>query len=145
MSQMASAAGLLFLGEILGKDLVLGGREKLGRYLLRMSGFFIFISAVMAVFSAYQWLSANYQSETAALLTATVALGMAVFFTFCGGIVIYLRQRRLKRLRREMMEELQKIFHFIEDEFISAPVQEHPKTAALFASVAGFAVGDRIL
>lgn len=142
---MASAAGLLLLGEIVGKDLSLGGKERLGKYLIRMAGFFAFVAACLAVLSAYQWLRINYQSDSAAILTATIALGLAIVFSVSAGIVSILRQRRLKRIRQDMMDELQKVFYYLENEFVSAPVQENPKTAAIMASVAGFAVGDRFL
>ena len=139
MDNLAGIGAQIFMDRILST----GPQSKIGLTLMVLSVFLVLIALAFFIFSIYVWLSATYRSGTAAIFTSGIALSAAVLLFLMALAVVQSRQSYMRQVREETASVLHEVFEYVDEE-LSEPIQENPKTAALVAAVAGFAMGERL-
>jgi hypothetical protein len=144
MAPFARIAEQLVADKIIGASAALTGRNEAGRALAAASGFFGIVGLGFFLYAAHLWLADRYSPEMVAALTGALFVGAGLAIALVAyGIVSYKRSviRRMQADIRHMIAEALECV----DEFLTEPVNDNPKTAALAATLAGLAVGRQLL
>ncbi|HEY8962854.1 MAG TPA: hypothetical protein VIN59_00170 [Alphaproteobacteria bacterium] len=109
-----------------------------------MSGILAIIGTGFLIVAMYYWLDANYSPDVAALIAAGAIFAVALLSAGIAGLIIIERRSRMQRMKEEVKKNLAAVFETIDDE-LGQPVRENPVASVLLASLAGFAVADRVI
>lgn len=146
MASIASLATMLELAvvdKLIRGDIPLEGTPKPGPGFIALSSFLVCLGLGFFIYAAHLWMQPRYSPEMAALLTAALSLWLAVMVLAVAYIGMGYRRKRLKMLGNSIVKNIQDAFEAV-DADLRDPVGEHPRTALLLASLAGFVVGEKI-
>lgn len=120
-------------------------KSKLGLGFMALSGLFLVTAIVFGLIAAYGWLLTEYDQPIAAGFMALAVLGVSLL----SGLTGYYTLRSNRKIpatqscQDQAADMMAMATDVIENEF-GEIIEEYPKTAILLASLAGFAVSERI-
>lgn len=132
----------LVTDKVLQASSAMTGRSPASHGLAVAAALFAVAGLGFMVFAAHLWLNRHYQPDLAAALTGLIALGVAFLIALLAAVIFYLRRSTVRKLQAQARKSVQEVFEVVDD-FLADPVRDHPKTAALAATLAGFMIGGR--
>jgi len=133
-----------FLQKLVSGDFPFTRTSRTASWLRLMSGILAIIGTGFLIVAMYYWLDANYSPDVAALIAAGAIFAVALLSAGIAGLIIIERRSRMQRMKEEVKKNLAAVFETIDDE-LGQPVRENPVASVLLASLAGFAVADRVI
>lgn len=144
MNAAYAIAEQMLIDRLMSNKAPLTGESKLKLILLTFSGFMVVGAISFALYAFYLWLVSNFAPTM-------VMLGMAAAMAFLSVLAISLffaisayKHRKIKQKRDEIIKIAQDTLALANNE-LSEPIKDHPLTATIIASFAGFVVGDKFL
>lgn len=119
-------------------------QSKTASWLRTMAGILSVVGTGFLVMAMYYWLDANYTPEVAALIAAASLFSVALLSAGIAGIIIAERRSRMMAMKEEVKKNLHAIFETLDEE-LGHPVRQNPVASVLLASLAGYAVADRVI
>ena len=119
-------------------------KNKFGLSLIALSGLFLVIGIIFAILAGYGWLLTEFTQPLAALIVAGSVVVLGLFFALLG--YLKLKQRPsvpAMDVPSDQITEIATLLGEVVEEELAEPIKQHPKTALLLASVAGFVAADR--
>ena len=127
---------------VISKGAPLMHKNKAGLGLLALSGLITLVALGFLIFAGYGWLLINYDQPTAAFIVSAVLFALALV-SVVSAYFAFKKKPAVVADNSDVMQLISEITDVIGEE-LAEPIEEHPKTALLLASLAGFAVGDRL-
>ncbi len=107
----------------------------------------VFLTIAGSVFlltAGYNWMLTQYDSQTASVYMGAAALIAAGGCVLVAGIISYGAKVKKRVYRNAVINRIYSMVEGVVSE-LEEPIQEHPKTAAALASVAGFVAAEKLL
>lgn len=143
MANYKAIAEQVLAGYLMNHKIPLTGQSKILLYMFGLSSVLAISGFIFMLFGAYIFLEQLYSVEVACAVIGLVMFSMTLVLSICGWAVLKYKERQLQKMKSNLMEIAQE-FLDMADEYLSQPVNDHPKTYVAMASVAGYVAGKSI-
>lgn len=109
-----------------------------------VAGILALAGAGFLIVAGYEWLSVNYDEQTARVGAGLLSLVLALVIATCAYAVHVYKLRKMQAYYHVVKNNLESAIHAVTDE-LEEPIRENPKTAVLMAGVAGFVAAEKLL
>lgn len=121
-----------------------GGFVRKGKIMtpfLAVSGLMVVMAFVFAQYAVFLWLKSLFEPQIAALITAGLALFIALFSVSIGYMALSIHRRKMEKKQNEMSDIVKTTLDILQKE-VNDNVQSNPKMSVLTAALAGYAAGN---
>lgn len=109
-----------------------------------LAGFFIFMGFGFLLAGLNQYLTTVYEPHIATFVTGAVCIILALMASLGAYLVLQYKQSRIQKMQNEMMNAVNDIMDFADDE-LAALIRNNPKMTMALVSIAGLVLGKRFL
>lgn len=144
MSALKAIAESVLLEQVLTRAIPMTQKSKAGLGLQLLAGMLVIVALGFLIAAFHAWLSAQYTSDVASLITAGAIFALAMISSLAAYGVAHKRRIRMALFKHEMKNNIQTVIDTFDDE-LGEHVRDNPVAALAIAGVAGFLLADRVL
>lgn len=143
MGGLKTVIGGIVIDKLLTARPAAAGSNKSYHIMVAFAGLFVVIALVFVLIALYHTLSAQFEPNMAALITAGASLGIALITVLAAHTVREYHRPKIQRHANEVKTQIETMLKGLEGEW-DRPIREHPKTSIALATIVGYLLGDRI-